>query len=333
MLISKTPYRISLAGGGSDFPGWYNEYGGMVVSVTINKYCYTTIRELPKFFPNIKNRIVYGKIELTKDISSIEHPVVRALLRENNTELGYEIHHFGDLPARSGIGSSSAFTVGLINALAYMNGMEISKHELAQKAIHLEQVVLKESVGSQDQVASAFGGLNKIIFSKSGFNVEPVKIEKSRLQLLEESLVLVYTGLARTASEIEQEKISRMIANEVRFDDAVKQAHEVDKILVDGSRNILDIGDILNDGWQKKKNLSSAVSSSEIDNIYDNGLRSGAIGGKLIGAGGGGFFIFCVEGSREQFMDKMNDYICIPIEFDFDGSTVFELEKVKETNK
>lgn len=323
MIITKTPYRISFFGGGTDLNQWFKENGGAVISTSIDKYCYISCRYLPKFFDH-NYRFVYSKIESINEISEIQHPAIKGLLEYLDWEKGIELHHDGDLPARSGLGSSSSFTVGMLNALYALRGQYISKYELAKQAIHIEQNVLKENVGSQDQIAAAYGGFNKIeFFGEKSFKVSPIIIPNERLNKLEDNLLLFFTGIFRYASEIEKSKIANFSSKHLQL----KKMHEmVDNsidILVDSSRNIDDFGLLLNEGWKHKKALSNLVSNSAVDEIYDKAIKSGAIGGKLLGAGGGGFILFYApQDQHRKIIDNLNYLTHVTFKFENQGSTV-----------
>lgn len=324
MIISKTPYRMSFFGGGTDYPQWYLKEGGAVLSTTINKYCYITCRLLPPFFP-VKHRIVWSQIETVDSISEIQHPAVREGLKflGMDDSTGLEIHHQGDLPARSGIGSSSSFSVGLIKSLTALRGQMISKHDLALKAIELEQTILKENVGAQDQMAAAYGGFNLIQFERSGdINVEPVTIPAERLEKLESSLMLFYTGASRTASEIAATMVTNIPS---RKDELRKMVGLVDDALgiLNGDGPIDDFGSLLHKGWMLKRTLSDAVSNSEIDSIYETATNNGALGGKLMGAGGTGFMVFYVpEEKRQSLRRALSGYLRVPFKFEREGSSI-----------
>lgn len=317
MIITRTPFRLSLFGGGTDFPAWYKDNGGAVLSTTIDKYCYISCRFLPPFFSH-KHRIVYSKSEHVNDIEEIQHPAVRETFRFMNVKEGLELHHDGDLPARSGIGSSSAFTVGLLHALYGLKGKIVSKKRLALESIHIEQKMIKENVGSQDQVAVAFGGLNKIVF-KGNHNIEviPVTIRAQRLDDFQNHLMLFFTGLTRFASDIEDDKIKNIPGKKTqmnRLSNMVDSA--IDILNSDGDFD--DFGKMLHESWLIKKSLSTQVSTSHIDAIYDTALKNGAIGGKLLGAGGGGFILFYVNPEQKETL-KQNLYHLLNVPFRFDS--------------
>ena len=321
MLISKTPYRISFFGGGSDYPEWYNKYSGAVLSTSINKYIYITCRSLPNFFDH-KYRIVWSKIEQVKKIKNISHPVVKSLLKHLKTTNGLEIHYDGDLPAGCGMGSSSAFTVGLINALYCMQEKKITNLEIAKKAIFFEQKIMKEIVGSQDQIATAIGGFNKIIFNRSNnFKIIP-KTNNKNIKKLEDNLILIFTGKKRNAQDIAKKYVSKLSTKNKNFVNLMLgHVEEGEKILNGG--NIDEFGKLLNSAWITKKKLSSHISDHEIDNLYDYAIKNGAIGGKLLGAGGGGFFLFYVKKEKKNFFLKNNKKIIkVPFNFTNNGTEI-----------
>jgi D-glycero-alpha-D-manno-heptose-7-phosphate kinase len=295
VIITRTPFRISLFGGGSDYPEWYQENGGMVIGTTINKYCYISIRHLPPFFEH-RHRIVYSRIELPKTIEEIEHPSVRAVLKEHNVQEGVEIQHHGDLPARSGMGSSSSFTVGLLNAVRAFQGSASSPQWLAEEAIRIEQEVIREPVGSQDQVWAAYGGTNLISFHPDGrIQVEPVIMSAERRAELESRLLLFFTGFSRTASEIAAHKIRNLKDRAGQLRAMSQMAQEAGCVLQDPGRPLREIGGMLRDAWRMKKELAECVSNGAVDQIYDAAMNAGALGGKLLGAGGGGFMLLFAE--------------------------------------
>ena len=323
MIITKTPYRISFFGGGTDLNQWFKENGGAVISTSIDKYCYISCRFLPKFFEH-KYRFVYSQIEDVIKIEDIKHPAIKGLLGHLNWDQGIELHHDGDLPARSGLGSSSSFTVGMLNALNALEGKLISKNELAKQAIFIEQKVLNENVGCQDQIAAAYGGFNKIEFyGENSFKVSPIIIPEVRLNKLQDNLLLFFTGISRFASEIEKSKIVNFNSKK---NELTKMHEMVDlsiDILVNEAKNIDDFGLLLNEGWNYKKSLSNLVSNKEVDEIYNLALKSGALGGKLLGAGGGGFILFYApKETHKNIVNKLNHLIHVPFKFENLGSTV-----------
>jgi len=322
MIISRTPFRISFFGGGTDYPAWYEKNGGAVLSTTIDKYCYISVRYLPPFFEH-KHRVVYSLIENVKSAGQIKHPAVKALFKLFKINKGLEIHHDGDLPARAGLGSSSAFTVGMLNCLHALRGKIISKGDLAKKAIDVERNILKENVGSQDQVSVAFGGFNKIVFHNDhNFRLEPVTLIKKRVSQLEGHLMLVFTGLSRLASVIAAEQIKNMSLRKLELSAMFKMVDEAIGIL-NSSCDIKEFGRLLNDSWQLKKQLSKNISNTTIDNIYGLALRNGAIGGKLLGAGGGGFILLFVPPERrKRLKNALREFLEVKFSFENSGSQI-----------
>jgi len=323
MIISRTPFRISFFGGGTDFPAWFRENRGAVLSTAIDKYCYISCRYLPQFFEH-KYRIVYSKIENIKVIRDIEHPAARAVLTWLKCDKGLEIHHDGDLPARSGLGSSSSFTVGLINAIMALNGRYISSAKLADCAIHIEQNILKENVGLQDQIAVAYGGFNRIEFKTDGsYDVTAIILSPERRQVLESNLMLFFTGLSRFSSDVEKSKINNYKNREVELRKMMELVNESIDILNGPDRYLLEFGKLLDEGWKYKKSLSDKVSLPVIDQVYDTALKAGAIGGKILGAGGGGFLLLFVPPENQpRVREQLKDLIHVPIRFENAGSKI-----------
>lgn len=321
MIITKTPYRISFFGGGSDYPKWYRKFGGSVLSTTIDKHIYISCRYLPGFFKH-KYRIVWSKIENVTDINEIEHHAIKNLLKYLKFKKGLEIHYDGDLPARSGMGSSSSFVVGLMKAIMSINKKKISQQNLGKKAIFFEQNVLNEVVGSQDQIAASVGGLNKIKFNKNGsIKVKKIK-QNNNLKKLEKNLLLIYTSINRTAHEIASSYVNKLTKSKKKYiEGIITHVNEGEKILKTG--NIDDFGELLHSSWMLKKKLSSVISNSKIDDLYNNALISGASGGKLLGAGGGGFLLLYMKKKyRKKFFLKSKKLINIPFKFSNIGSEV-----------
>ena len=321
MIITKTPYRISFFGGGSDYPKWYRKFGGSVLSTTIDKHIYISCRYLPGFFKH-KYRIVWSKIENVTDINEIEHHAIKNLLKYLKFKKGLEIHYDGDLPARSGMGSSSSFIVGLMKAIITINKKKISQQNLGKKAIFFEQNVLNEVVGSQDQIAASVGGLNKIKFNKNGsIKVKKIK-QNNNLKKLEKNLLLIYTSINRTAHEIASSYVNKLTKSKKKYiESIITHVNEGEKILKTG--NIDDFGELLHSSWMSKKKLSSAISNSKIDDLYNHALISGASGGKLLGAGGGGFLLLYMKKKyRKKFFLKSKKLINIPFKFSNIGSEV-----------
>ncbi len=330
MIINRTPLRISFFGGGTDYPSWYLKHGGSVLSTSIDKYCYISCRVLPPFF-EYKLRVVYSKTELCSDFEEIQHPAVRETLRFLGIEKGLEIHYDGDLPARSGMGSSSSFTVGLLHCLYALRGIMPSKKQLAMESIHIEQNMIKETVGSQDQVSAAYGGLNLINFSTSGeIDVQPVTLSRARLEELDSHLMLFYTGIQRTASDVAKNYVDDI-------DGKKTVLKKMQKIVQDGlevlnsNYPLYQFGELLHEAWMLKKGLGGDVSNGYVDEMYERALKAGAIGGKIAGAGGGGFLLLFVPPSKQRWIrEALSDKIHVPFRFESGGSQIifYEPERV-----
>lgn len=321
MIITKTPFRISFFGGGTDYPGWYRENGGAVLSTTIDKYCYITCRFLPPFFDH-KHRIVYSHIENVKELDEINHPSVREVLKWAQIAEGLEIHHDGDLPARSGLGSSSAFTVGLINAIGSLKGKRLDKLSLAKDAINIEQNIIGENVGSQDQISASYGGLNKILFHQDdSFLVEPMVIKNFRKRELSDHLMLFFTGFSRIASEIAKSQIENLKNRQIELIKIGEMVDQAIELLQNDSYPIEEFGKLLGEGWRFKRSLSKNISTPEIDLIYEIALNNGAIGGKILGAGGGGFMLlFAKPEYHSKIRDALSKLVFVPFKFENFGS-------------
>jgi D-glycero-alpha-D-manno-heptose-7-phosphate kinase len=333
MIISRTPHRISFFGGGTDYPSWYLENGGKVLGVAIDKYSYITCRELPPFFKH-KHRIAYSKVEMVCEINEIQHPSVKEILKYLNVERGLEIHHDGDIPARSGMGSSSAFTVGLLKTLYALRGKIITREALYKEAIYIEQELIKENVGSQDQVWAAYGGLNTIEFLSNGeIVVEPIIMREASLRNFESRLMLFFTGISRFASEIAEEQIQNTSKNKGELHEMRDLVEEAYKIMISSKDDFTEFGKLLNETWKLKRKLSNRISNSEIDDMYEVAIKNGAVGGKLLGAGGGGFMVFYVEPeNRNRVREALKDYLHIPFKFDFSGSEIIVYKPNYQTN-
>ena len=327
MIICRTPFRVSLFGGGTDHPAWYLNHGGAVLGMAINKYCYLAVRSLPPFF-EYKHRVVYSKIELVNEIEEIVHPSVRACMAEMGVTQGLEIHHDGDLPARSGLGSSSSFTVGLLNALYAYRGEMVSSKQLAKEAIRIEQEVIREAVGSQDQVWAAYGGINRVNFSHDGaFDVQPVVITPERRQALNDHMMLFFTGFARTASVVEAEKIANLGKRKTQLRALGAMVDEGMQILQSPNGDVREIGELLNEGWRLKKEMSEKVSTGAIDEIYDAAMDAGALGGKLLGAGGGGFLLlFVAPEDQAKVRERLADLTHVSVGIGSPGSRIVVYE-------
>lgn len=321
MIISRTPFRISFFGGGTDYPTWYSENKGAVLATTINKYCYITCRYLPPFFKH-KSRIVYSFIENVKNISEIKHPSVRECLRFMNIKEGIEIHHDGDLPAKSGLGSSSSFTVGLLHALYGLKNKMPTKRQLALDAIHVEQKLLKENVGSQDQVLATFGGFNRVDFGGDHhILVRNITIGERKMKQLESHMMLFFTGLSRMASDIAGAQIKNIRNKKKELNLMYEMVDEAISILNGG--RIEDFGKLLHESWKLKRGLSHMITTPYIDSIYEAVKNAGAIGGKLLGAGGGGFIlIFAKPEKHKKIKEKLKKLLWVPFRFESLGSQI-----------
>jgi D-glycero-alpha-D-manno-heptose-7-phosphate kinase len=323
MIISRTPFRISLFGGGTDYPAWFKEHGGSVIGTAIDKYCYISVRYLPPFFEH-KSKIVYSKVELVKDASEIEHPSVRGVLIDQKIIDGLEIHHDADLPARSGLGSSSAFTVGLLNALHALKGRMIAKSELSRAAIRIEQDVLKEDVGCQDQVWAAYGGFNRIDFRQDGsFVVTPFILAPERYAELSQSLVLFFTGFSRYATDFARDQIKNMNSRKTQLRMIRGMVDSAAEILLNPKTPLQELGELMHQSWQLKRELADSVSNLQVDEIYDAAREAGAIGGKLLGAGGGGFMLLLIDPEkRQQVRERLKKLVQVNVGFDVEGSKI-----------
>lgn len=323
MIITRTPFRVSFFGGGTDYPTWYREHGGAVLATTIDKYCYISCRRLPQFFDH-KHRIVYSTIENVKNIDEIQHPAVRTVLNWGKVTEGLEIHHDGDLPARSGLGSSSSFTAGLVHALHALNERTVSKKTLAQEVIHIEQNILAENVGSQDQISAVYGGFNRIDFHcNDTFDVSPLIMPQKRFDELSSHLMLFFTGISRFATEVAKSKIENFKNREKELKSIREMVDEAISILQVEHRSLDEFGQLLHESWLFKRSLSDKISNSEIDGMYEAALQAGAIGGKLLGAGGGGFLlIFAKPEQHSAIRTTLSHLVHVPFKFDNSGSRV-----------
>jgi D-glycero-alpha-D-manno-heptose-7-phosphate kinase len=323
MIISRTPFRVSFFGGGTDYPDWYREHGGAVLATTIDKYCYISVRELPPFFAH-RFRLVYSIVENVRDVAEIAHPAARAILEWVKADKGLEIHHDGDLPARSGLGSSSAFTVGLLGAIHALRGRHISKDTLASEAIHVEQCLLREPVGVQDQISASYGGFNHITFHRDGrYDVMPIIMPRERLDALQAHLVLVFTGISRNSADVAE----TVVANLGGRSGDMRALHQmVDRgieILSSPTTDLAEFGRLLHEGWMLKRTLSTSVTTAAIDACYQAALDAGAVGGKLLGAGGGGFMLLFVRPAhRARVLEALRDLIAVPFKFETSGCRI-----------
>ncbi|OGX37688.1 MAG: kinase [Omnitrophica WOR_2 bacterium RIFCSPLOWO2_12_FULL_50_9] len=321
MIISRTPFRVSFFGGGTDYPGWFEGHQGAVLATTINKYCYISCRYLPPFFDH-KSRIIYSKMEHVKKVSEIDHPAVREVLKFLRIRQGVEIHHDGDLPARTGLGSSSSFTVGLLNALYALKGVMPTKERLAREAIFVEQEKCLDNVGCQDQTLAAYGGFNLIEFGgKNHLQVRMVTIPEERLRRLQDHLLLYFTGFSRTASEVAKHQIQNIPNKKKELRLMYDMVFRALDILKGGE--LERFGRLLHESWKIKRELSDKVSTAHIDEIYETAMRAGALGGKLLGAGGGGFILFFVPPSRQKkFKERLKKLLWVPFVFENLGSQI-----------
>ena len=326
MLIIRTPFRISFFGGGTDYPVWYRQNGGAVLGTTIDKYCYITCRYLPPFFEH-KHRIVYSISELVQEVDEIHHPSVRETLKYMGITEGVEIHHDGDLPARTGLGSSSAFTVGLLHALYALKGTMPTKMQLAKDAIYVEQELIGENVGSQDQTLAAFGGLKHIYFNgNDNVHVEPVVMKPARLESLQNHIMLFFTGFSRTASQIAKEQIKETPHKKKELHEMHEMVDEGVNILV-GDTDITEFGQLLHRSWQLKRSLSNKITTPYIDYLYDAAINAGATGGKILGAGGGGFMLFFVKPELQpKVAESLPGLLHVPFRFENSGSQIIFYE-------
>ena len=319
MIVSRTPYRCSLFGGGSDLPRYFSQHGGEVLGFTIDKFCYISLRKLPPFF-EYKHRIVWSHQETVSTYDEIQHPAVREIMKAMGPDCGISLHHEGDLPARSGMGSSSSFTVGLLHALHAFYGRQVAKNQLATEAIHYERQVLKEHVGCQDQVWAAYGGFNHIEFRRDGtIETNAVIASPDLVEELNHHLMLVFTGFSRTASEIEEKKIANLDEENLHAGKAL--VGEALAAIQKGK--IEEIGRLLHEAWRLKRKLAEGVTTDAIDEIYNAAMSAGATGGKLLGAGGGGFFLFFVPPkARLAVQARIARLIQVPFSIGSAGSTI-----------
>ncbi len=321
MIITKTPFRMSFFGGGTDIEEFFREYGGAVLSTTFDKYCYVNVRHLPRFF-EYRNQVTYSRIERVLNEDDIEHPAVRNAMKMLNMHeliVGYD----ADLPARTGLGTSSSFAVGLINSFYALKGKYIDKKKLANSAIYLERVLCNESGGWQDQIAASYGGLNLIEFNNNDFVVKPVIIPPNRKKQLNDNLLLFFTGFSRNSHDIQKET-KKNITNKLKDLLELKSlVYESEKILVDTKYDLDEFGRLLDYTWQIKRQVGRTISTSLIDNMYHKALEAGALGGKLLGAGGGGFLLFYVQKDKQEKVRKaMGELLEIPFEFENMGSQI-----------
>lgn len=321
MVITQTPFRMSFFGGGTDFPGFYNEHGGAVISTTFDKYCYVNVRHLPPFF-EYSTELSYSKIERVKDIDEINHPSIRECMRYldmRDIRLTYE----ADLPAKSGLGTSSSFAVGMLNAFYSLKGKYKSKRELADDAIYLECELCNEAGGVQDQIAVAFGGFNRIDFSADGYQVTPVVMSNERKEILNDNLMMFFTGFSRFSSDIQTSTQAVLKDKTAQLLEMYSLVDTAQGILTDKNSDLNDFGRLLDHTWKLKRGITTRISTNSLDEIYEKAMSAGALGGKLLGAGGGGFFVFYVEPEkRKSVMQALDKLLYIPFRFEDSGTRV-----------
>lgn len=328
MIITKTPFRMSFFGGGTDMPEFFNEHGGAVISTTFDKYCYVIVRHMPPFHPYI-SELVHNRFERVNDIEEIEHPLIRECMRL------HEIHEIrltyeGDLPARTGLGTSSTFAVGMLNAFCALKGKMMSKRQLAQEAIHVERDILRENGGWQDQVAAAYGGLNRIDFKDGDFMVRPIIIPAERKKVLDENLLLFYTGVQRFSSEIQADTFGKKVDKTQQLKDMLALVDEAERALTDKNVSLNEFGKLLDTTWKLKRSTGSKISNGSIDELYDTAIKAGALGGKLLGAGGGGFLLFYCEKEKQESLKKaLERLMVVPFNFENEGAQVLYYNPVE----
>ena len=321
MIITKTPLRMSFFGGGTDIKEFYEKYGGAVVSTTFDKYCYVTVRHLPRFF-NYRNQITYSKIERVNSVKEIEHPLVRNAMKFLDMH-ELIVNYDADLPARTGLGTSSTFAVGLLNAFHSLKGKKKNKKELADEAIYLERVMCKEAGGLQDQIAAAYGGFNRIDFDKNGYTVRPINVSEKRKQQLNDHLMLFFTGFSRLSSDIQKDTKKNIKENIKVLIEMKNMVDEAESILINEKRNLNEFGKLLDKSWKLKKQTGNKISTCDIDKYYEKAIKAGALGGKLLGAGGGGFLLFYVpKAKQKQVKEALNKLLYVPFRFEDKGSEI-----------
>ncbi len=334
MIITRTPFRMSFFGGGTDFESYFKEHGGAVLSTTFDKYCYVSVRHLPRFF-DYWNEIIYSKIERVQHTDEIMHPAVRnAMKMKDMHEL--RLSYDADLPARSGLGTSSSFAVGMLNAFSALKGKKLSKRQLADEAIYLERVLCNESGGIQDQIAAAFGGLNLISFGADGYEVRPVDISKERKDELNDRLMLFFTGFSRFSSDIQQGTVKALKDKYAELKEMTELTFEAERLLRNEDADLNEFGRMLDHTWKLKRGISNGISTGSIDDMYSAGIKAGAFGGKLLGAGGGGFLLFYAEPDRQEAVrEAMKELLYIPFRFEQEGTAIVhdEQESFEKTER
>ena len=320
MIITQTPFRMSFFGGGTDFPDFYREHGGAVISTTFDKYCYVNVRHLPRFF-DYSTELSYARTERVKRVEDIEHPAIREAMKHldmHEIRLTYE----ADLPARPGLGTSSSFAVGMLNAFYALKGKYADKRKLADDAIFLERVLCNESGGVQDQIAASFGGMNRINFNAEGYTVNPVIISPERKKLLNRNLMLFFTGFSRFSSDIQVAAEKNLKSKQNQLLEMLSLVDDAEKILT-SKTDLEEFGRLLDYTWQLKRGITDKVSTDSIDAVYSRALQAGATGGKLLGAGGGGFLLFYVDPDKQENVRKaLENLLYVPFEFENGGTRV-----------
>lgn len=321
MIITKTPFRMSFFGGGTDMPDFFEKYGGAVLSTTFNKYCYVNVRYLPPFFDYL-SELSYSSTERVRSVDEIKHPAIREAMKfldVKDIRLTYE----ADLPARSGLGTSSSFAVGMLSSFYALKGLYADKKKLADEAIYLERTLCNEAGGWQDQIAASFGGLNRVNFSGNGYVVSPVIISSKRKKELNDNLMMFFTGFTRFSADIQKSTATEMQDKTARLKEMLALVDDAEKILVDNNSHLDEFGRLLDYTWQLKRNIGSKISTNDIDNIYETAKNNGAIGGKLLGAGGGGFFIFYAEKEKQpEIRRALSNLMYVPFEFENSGTRI-----------
>lgn len=325
MIITRTPFRMSFFGGGTDMKSFFREHGGAVISTTFDKYCYVNVRHLPRFF-DYTNELVYSRMERVKSIAEIEHPAIRnamQMLDMHELRLSYE----ADLPARSGLGTSSSFAVGMLNAFYALKGKYANKKRLSEDAIHLERVLCNEAGGWQDQIAAAYGGLNRINFNAEGFTVQPIIISPARKQSLNDHLMLFFTGFTRFSAEMQSANNVTAKSKTAQLLEMLELVDEAERVLEDVNADLDDFGRLLDHTWRLKRQTGTKISTGSIDELYEKGIKAGALGGKLLGAGGGGFLLFYVEPEKQpQVREALKDLLYVPFRFENEGSIILHYD-------
>lgn len=320
MIITQTPFRMSFFGGGTDFPAFYNEHGGAVISTTFDKYCYVNVRHLPRFF-DYSTELSYAKTERVTDVEDIEHPAIREAMKYldmHEIRLTYE----ADLPARSGLGTSCSFAVGMLNAFYALKGKYADKRRLSDDAIYLERTLCKESGGIQDQIAASFGGLNRVNFDSEGYTVNPIIISPERKAVLNRNLMLFFTGFSRFSSDIQTATEKNLKSKESQLIEMLGLVDDAERILT-SKEDMDEFGRLLDYTWKLKRGITDQVSTDSIDAVYDRAIKAGATGGKLLGAGGGGFLLFYVKPEfQKKVQEALRDLLYVPFEFETAGTRV-----------